>query len=541
MANVFVYGTLMKGHGNHRNFLSQSEFLGSGEITGYAMYEVSSFPGIVPESGENVKGEIYEVDQATLRRLDYLEGEGSLYNRKQVEVLVKDKLVRAWTYVWNNEVKGTEKVNYNDQPWRGKNRMPVNKQYVWYACYGSNLLKERFMHYIKGGVCRFNGASYSGCKDKSEPLEDRPCIIKHELYFGNSSGKWDGGGVAFLTPTRDETVETLGRMFLISEEQFKDVQSQEGFYWYNEVLDLGMEAGYPIKTFTHSTVYNRNKPSMKYINVVREGLHETYPDKSDKEISYYINDLIISREEKLMHALFLIRKNPQRIGLFELISSVSYPLNKAHEIIQPLIDKGYIRQYSRDHCGPFDMSATYHTEPSKRQEIDQLLKSDAEDRKLSLNHLTFSVAGKDDKMLACVHCLTFYKEGTTFCRECLSSTFEIDAQIADVIFNLNGKGYITTNCCAGHSKDHLPYITFKVDMSELSLPTNFKLEYDSTLRMIPYYKVNGITKKKMEQTIQVEELESYKLDNLEGLRTWANGLPMKRTSDSNKCTCRVSS
>jgi len=39
---VYVYGTLMKGHGNHGYYLSQSEFLGKGEITGYALYAVSS-------------------------------------------------------------------------------------------------------------------------------------------------------------------------------------------------------------------------------------------------------------------------------------------------------------------------------------------------------------------------------------------------------------------------------------------------------------------------------------------------------------------
>ena len=52
MDKVFVYGTLMKGHGNYRSYLSQSEFLGTGKITGYALYAVSSYPGIVPEAGD---------------------------------------------------------------------------------------------------------------------------------------------------------------------------------------------------------------------------------------------------------------------------------------------------------------------------------------------------------------------------------------------------------------------------------------------------------------------------------------------------------
>ena len=67
---VFVYGTLMKGHGNHGHYLSQSEFQGKGEITGYALYAVSSFPGIVSEHGEKVKCEVYVVDRDTLKRLD---------------------------------------------------------------------------------------------------------------------------------------------------------------------------------------------------------------------------------------------------------------------------------------------------------------------------------------------------------------------------------------------------------------------------------------------------------------------------------------
>lgn len=164
----------------------------------------------------------------------------------------------------------------------------MNKQYIWYACYGSNLLKERFMYYIGGGVCRFNGTRYRGCTDQSEPLDDRPCIVKHELYFGNSSSKWDDGGVAFLNKVRNENVLTLGRMYLISEDQFKEVQEQEGLGWYNEVLDLGMEDGVPVKSFTHSSLFSRNIPSEKYIGVVKAGISESYPGKSSREIIDYL-------------------------------------------------------------------------------------------------------------------------------------------------------------------------------------------------------------------------------------------------------------
>ena len=39
---------------------------------------------------------------------------------------------------------------------------------VIYAAYGSNLLKERFLVYIKGG--EFEGKNYKGCKDKTDPV-----------------------------------------------------------------------------------------------------------------------------------------------------------------------------------------------------------------------------------------------------------------------------------------------------------------------------------------------------------------------------------
>lgn len=164
----------------------------------------------------------------------------------------------------------------------------MNNKYIWYASYGSNLLKERFMHYVKGGVCRFNGSDYDGCTDKSEPLDSRPCLIKYDLYFGNKSSKWGFGGVAFLNPIRNEKAATLGRMYLITEEQFKEVHKQEGLGWYDKVVDLGMEEGIPIKTFTHSTLFPKNKPSDEYVNVIKKGLSETYPAMSDREITAYL-------------------------------------------------------------------------------------------------------------------------------------------------------------------------------------------------------------------------------------------------------------
>lgn len=106
----------------------------------------------------------------------------------------------------------------------------MKKELVWYASYGSNLLRSRFMCYIRGGRPKSSSKGYRGCTDKSEPLKDKPVRIPHELYFSGRSSVWGGGGggVAFIKPTRASKGEfTLGRMYLITREQFTQVVRQE--------------------------------------------------------------------------------------------------------------------------------------------------------------------------------------------------------------------------------------------------------------------------------------------------------------------------
>ncbi|HEY8889919.1 MAG TPA: gamma-glutamylcyclotransferase family protein [Clostridium sp.] len=118
MIKVFVYGTLMRGRINHSYYLSKSKFLGEAELVGYAMYCVSSFPGIVTEQSEKVKGEVYCVDEKTLRKLDNLEGEGSLYIRKMVDLQLNNETIQGFVYIWNHTITGVQKISYALQPWK---------------------------------------------------------------------------------------------------------------------------------------------------------------------------------------------------------------------------------------------------------------------------------------------------------------------------------------------------------------------------------------------------------------------------------------
>lgn len=76
---VFVYGTLKRGHGNH-HLLKGSRFIGIDFIYG-TLINLGPFPAVI-EGKRAVEGEIYEIDEATLHRLDLLEGHPNFYERK---------------------------------------------------------------------------------------------------------------------------------------------------------------------------------------------------------------------------------------------------------------------------------------------------------------------------------------------------------------------------------------------------------------------------------------------------------------------------
>lgn len=95
MHYVFVYGTLRKGDCRF-NVLDGCECLHEEAfVDGFEMLNLGGFPGIVPGNGRIV-GEIYEVDEGVLARLDAIEGyreddpKHSLYIRQEVDAFYDD-------------------------------------------------------------------------------------------------------------------------------------------------------------------------------------------------------------------------------------------------------------------------------------------------------------------------------------------------------------------------------------------------------------------------------------------------------------------
>lgn len=104
---VFVYGTLRKGQGNHGR-LAGARFVGRGKtVDRMTLLDVNGyFPAVVPIDGPSrIVGEVYDVDAATLKSLDQLEGYPHHYDRKRfdVELLDTDRAARhvvAWIYFY---------------------------------------------------------------------------------------------------------------------------------------------------------------------------------------------------------------------------------------------------------------------------------------------------------------------------------------------------------------------------------------------------------------------------------------------------------
>ncbi len=141
---------------------------------------------------------------------------------------------------------------------------------VWYACYGTNLVLDRFMRYVKR------------CADSAAPRERRPLRIPHRLYFAKSSPKWDDKGLAFVNPVEDSEEVTLGRAYLITRAQYEEIRFMECGKnlngWYKHELPLGTIGKYPVFCFTAPGMLAANPPSEKYLDVLREGLMETWPE-----------------------------------------------------------------------------------------------------------------------------------------------------------------------------------------------------------------------------------------------------------------------
>ena len=98
--NLFVYGTLQ--HGQSRNDILKGYQYLKAKLRDHTKIRPPNlgFPFIIKKKGQVVHGEVYfKISAKTLREIDIIEAEGSLYHRILVEVNAEDGvLYPAYTY-----------------------------------------------------------------------------------------------------------------------------------------------------------------------------------------------------------------------------------------------------------------------------------------------------------------------------------------------------------------------------------------------------------------------------------------------------------
>lgn len=119
MKRLFAYGTLKRGASNHA-WLAGQRFIGEARTgAGFRLFDLGGYPAMVavPGDRDGVSGEVWEIGDECLQRLDAFEGvpEG-LYRRERIPLLppFADQAIDA--YIYPHSVLGRRDVG---STWRG--------------------------------------------------------------------------------------------------------------------------------------------------------------------------------------------------------------------------------------------------------------------------------------------------------------------------------------------------------------------------------------------------------------------------------------
>lgn len=206
--------------------------------------------------------------------------------------------------------------------------------HVWYASYGSNLNRSRFLTYVQGGSPEGADVHHEGCRDTTPPTDDIAIRFSGRMHFAASSGRWDGGGIAFMD--NDSAGHALGRAYQVTSQQFDDIVCQENgrspgsltvdmedalkngrtgitVGLYGDLVHIGDYAGSPVFTFTGSfsaadavatarlsskALRRTNTPSNNYVRMIGSGLAETFEMSVDEQADYLRGSLGLSQTSR---------------------------------------------------------------------------------------------------------------------------------------------------------------------------------------------------------------------------------------------------
>jgi gamma-glutamylaminecyclotransferase len=97
---VAVYGTLKLGNSNYYSYLYNANHIGKGHTLDKYPLIVKGLPYLIDEvdNGHNVEVDIFAVSDTKLAELDRLEGHPNWYERKQIKIKMKGKVLTCWIY-----------------------------------------------------------------------------------------------------------------------------------------------------------------------------------------------------------------------------------------------------------------------------------------------------------------------------------------------------------------------------------------------------------------------------------------------------------
>ena len=112
---LFIYGTIKRGQ-CRADVMRGQKFLGSVKLVPmYKMFNLGQFPALVKVSGLDngpmIEGELWEVDEDCIRRMDMIEGAPSFYRRQEVQVAGQEvESLYVESYLYQGDISDLEDV-----------------------------------------------------------------------------------------------------------------------------------------------------------------------------------------------------------------------------------------------------------------------------------------------------------------------------------------------------------------------------------------------------------------------------------------------